>query len=133
MSRFPGRSVVFTVTLRYVKALQMKTFEFKPGLPDTMLIRLEADVDAKIRALFLRCPTLHGFSVQDRAMLPREVDRNRIPDADLFITEIAVYPKVDSKYDEIHDEITLAISDLVHDQPHAYDYLRGRTFARTLQ
>jgi len=93
---------------------------------------LEANVEAKMRALFARCPTLHGFSVQDRGMLPRDVDKNRIPDADLFITEIGVFPKLESQDDEIHDEITLAISDLVQDQPHAYDYLRGRTFARTL-
>jgi len=93
---------------------------------------LEANVEAKMKALFARCPTLHGFSVQERDMLPRDVDKNRIPGADLFITEIGVFPKLDAKYDEIHDEITLAISDLVQDQPHAYDYLRGRTFARTL-
>src|SRR5438045_7140087 len=97
----------------------MKTFEFKPGLPDSLLVRLEADVAAKIRNLFARCPSLHGFSVQDRAMLPRSVDKNRIPDADLFITEIGIFPKLDSRYDEIHDEITLAISDLVQDEPHA--------------
>ena len=104
----------------------MKTQQF-----DSLLGRLEADVEARIRSLFHRCPSLHGFAVQDRAMLPKDVDRNRIPDADLFITDIGLYPKIDSQYDEIHDEITLAISDLVHDQPHAYDYLRGRTFART--
>ena len=56
---------------------------------------------------------------------------DRIPDADLFVTEIGVFPKLDSQFDEIYDEITLAISDLVHEQPHAYDLLRGRTFART--
>ena len=110
----------------------MKTFEFKPGLPETLLGRLEADVAAKINALFARCPALCGFAVQDRAGLPKDLDRNRIPDADLFVTEIGIFPKLDSKYDEIHDEITLAISDLVHDEPHAYDYLRGRTFARSL-
>ena len=65
-------------------------------------------------------------------MLPRDVDQTRIPDADLFVTEIGVFPKLDSQFDEIYDEITLAISDLVHEQPRAYDYLRGRTFARTL-
>jgi len=112
--------------------MTMKTLEFKPGLPDSLLVRLEADVSHKINALFARCPTLHGFSVQDRAMLPRELDQTRIPDADLFVTEIGVFPKLDSQYDEIYDEITLAISDLVHDQPHAYDYLRGKTFARSL-
>lgn len=110
----------------------MKTFEFKPGPPESLLGRLEANVSAKIRALFARCPTLHGFSVQDRAMLPRDVDQTRIPDADLFVTEIGVFPKLDSQFDEIYDEITLAISDLVHEQPQAYDILRGRTFARTL-
>jgi len=99
---------------------------------DSLLGRLEADVEARIRSLFTRCPTLHGFAVQDRAMLPRDVDPSRIPDADLFVTDIGIYPKTDSQYDQIHDEITLAISDLVHDQPHAYDYLRGRTFARAL-
>jgi hypothetical protein len=100
---------------------------------DSLLGKLEADVQARIRSLFARCPTLHGFAVQDRAMLPKNLDEKRIPDADLFVTDIGVYPSIDSQYDEIHDEITLAISDLVHDQPHAYDYLRGKTFARTLQ
>ena len=99
---------------------------------DSLLGRLEADVEARIGSLFARCPTLHGFAVQDRSSLPKDVDRNRIPDADLFVTDIGVYPKIESQYDEIHDEITIAISDLVHDQPHAYDYLRGRTFARAL-
>lgn len=111
----------------------MKAFEFKPGLPETLLGRLEADVDAKIRALFACCPALCGFAVRDRAGLPKDMDQNRIPDADLFVTEIGVFPKLDdAQYGEIYDEITLAISDLVYEQPHAYDFLRGRTFARTL-
>lgn len=110
----------------------MKTFEFKPGLPDSLLVKLEASVATKIRGLFARCPTLHGFSVQDRAMLPRDLDPSRIPDADLFVTEIGIFPKLDSQFDEIYDEITLAISDLVKDDPQAYDLLRGRTFARSL-
>ena len=112
----------------------MKTFEFKPGLPETLLGRLEANVDAKIRALFARCPTLHGFSVQDRAMLPRDVDQNRIPDADLFVTEIGIFPKLGTdQYADVFDEITITISSLVNEQPNAYDVLRGRTFARALQ
>jgi len=110
----------------------MKTFEFKPGLPDTLLVKLEASVVSKIRGLFARCPSLHGFSVQDRAMLPRDLDPSRIPDADLFVTEIGIFPKLDSQFDEIYDEITHAISDLVKDEPQAYDLLRGRTFARSL-
>ena len=84
-----------------------------------MKTRLEASVDSKIKALFARCPTLYGFAVQDQ-------------EADLVVTEIGVFPKLDSQFDEIFDEIKLAIADLVKDQPHAYDFLRGRTFARTL-
>ena len=98
----------------------------------TVLGRLQADVEARIRWLFARCPTLHGFAVQTRAMLPKDLDPSRIPDADLFVTDIGIYPKSESQYDDIHDQITLVISDLVHDQPHAYDYLRGKTFARSL-
>ena len=96
------------------------------------LVRLEADVNAKISALFSRCPTLTGFSIQDRTMLPRSLDPTRLPDADLFVTEIGVFPRLESQRDEIYDEITLAISDLVKNRPHAYDLLRGRTFARSL-
>lgn len=112
----------------------MKTFEFKPGLPETPRDRLVADVAAKINALFVRCPALCGFTVQDRAGLPEHLDPNRIPDADLFVTEIGIFPKLDSseQYDEIYDEITAAISDLVYEQPQSYDYVRGRTFARAL-
>jgi hypothetical protein len=111
----------------------MKTLEFKAGWPEALLDRLKADVASKIQALFVRCPALCGFAVQDRAGLPKDLDKNRIPDADLFVTEIGIFPKLDQEqYGEIYDEITTAISDLVHEQPHAYDYLRGRTFARTL-
>ena len=99
---------------------------------EDLLGQLEADVEARIRTLFARCPTLHGFAVQDRGTLPVEIDRKRIPDADLFVTDVGIYPKIESQFDEIHDEITHAIHELVYDQPHAYDYLRGRTFARSL-
>jgi hypothetical protein len=111
----------------------MKIFDPNPGVPETLLGRVEADVAAKIQALFARCPALCGFAVRDRASLPKELDENSIPDADLFVTEIGIFPKLDQEqYGEIYDEITLAISDLVHEQPHAYDYLRNRTFARSL-
>jgi hypothetical protein len=56
-----------------------------------------------------------------------------IPDADLYVTEIGIYPKLDAaQYGELYDEITIAISDLVAAQPSAYELLRGRTFARTM-
>jgi hypothetical protein len=109
----------------------MKTYRVEQV--ETLLGRIEADIDAKIKTLFVRCPTLCGFSVQDRAMLPKDADQSTIPDADLFVTEIGIFPKLSpEQYGEIFDEITLAISDLVYEQPRAYDVLRGRTFARTM-
>lgn len=108
----------------------MKTLEFRPGGADRRL--LQADVEAKMRALFARCPALCGFAIQERGALPAEV-AGAIPDADLYVTEIGIYPKLDAEqHGELHDEITSAISDLVRAQPAAYDLLRGRTFARTL-
>jgi|SRR5882672_168890 len=95
--------------------------------------RVVADVQAKIDALFTRCPTLCGFSVQDRATLPEQLTETQIPDADLYVTEIGIFPKLDSdQYADVFDEITITLSNLVSEQPNAYDVLRGRTFARTL-
>ena len=96
--------------------------------------RVVADVDAKMSALFARCPTLCGFSVQDRAQLPAQLTENQIPDADLYVTEIGIFPRLGSdQYADVFDEITITLSSLVNEQPNAYDVLRGRTFARTLQ
>jgi hypothetical protein len=96
--------------------------------------RVVADVEAKIAALFTRCPTLCGFSVQDRNQLPAQLTENQIPDADLYVTEIGIFPKLGAdQYADVFDEITITISSLVNEQPNAYDVLRGRTFARTLQ
>lgn len=106
----------------------MKTPQQQDSLPG----KLEADVEACIRSLFARHPTLHGFAVQDRALQPKDLDRDRVADPDLFVTDIGLCPRIESHYDQIHDEITLAISDLVHNQPRAYDYLCGKTFARAL-
>ena len=101
----------------------MKTLEFRPGSPDRRMV--QADVEAKMRGLFARCPTLCGFAVQDRASLPEDVG-GPIPDADLYVTEIGIYPKLDAEqYGDLYDEITIAISDLVQAQPDAYDLLRG--------
>ena len=96
--------------------------------------RVVADVQARIDALFIRCPTLCGFSVQDHATLPEQLTESEIPDADLYITEIGIFPKLSmDQYADVFDEITITLSNLVSEQPNAYDVLRGRTFARSLQ
>ena len=94
---------------------------------------MELRIRAKMDTLFTRCPALCGFSVQDRSQLPGKTEGG-IPDADLYVTEIGIFPKLAAEqYGDIFDEITLAISDLVYEQPKVHDALRGRTFARTLQ
>ena len=96
--------------------------------------RVVADVQARIDALFVRCPTLCGFAVQDRSSLPEQLTEAQIPDADLYVTEIGIFPKLSTdQYADVFDEITITLSNLVSEQPNAYDVLRGRTFARSLQ
>jgi hypothetical protein len=93
-----------------------------------------ADVQAHVDALFVRCPALCGFSVQDRATLPERLTDTQIPDADLYLAEIGIFPRLGAEqYADIFDEITLALSSLMSEQPRARDVLRGRTFARSLQ
>jgi len=100
---------------------------------DSLLGKLEADVQAKIRSLFARCPTLHGFAVQTRATLPKDVDQNRIPDADLFVTDIGISPRLSAEqYGEIYQDIAETLAELLEQEPQAEEWLRGRTFARTL-
>ena len=102
-------------------------------LSDAGIGELELGIRAKINLLFTRCPALCGFAVQDRSQLPEKTD-GAIPDADLYVTDIGIFPKLSAEqYGDIFDEITMAISDLVYEQPKAYDVLKGRTFARTLQ
>jgi hypothetical protein len=89
---------------------------------------LLADVQARIDALFTRCPTLCGFAVQEQ---PADA---RMPDADLYVTEVGIFPKLSAdQYADVFDEITVTLANLVSEQPNACDVLRGRTFARTLQ
>lgn len=95
--------------------------------------RVVADVEARIGALFTRCPSLCGFAVQDRASLPAKFAEQSIPDADLYVTEIGIFPKLgDDQYADLYDEITATLSTLCNEQPNAYDVLRGRTFARAM-
>ena len=121
-----------TATRRYLGAMKALDAIY----PDQK--RVVADVEAKIGALFTRCPSLCGFSVQDRQqvseMRPAQIEESQIPDADLYVTEIGIYPRIGTEeYADVFDEITVTLANLVNEQPNAYDVLRGRTFARTLQ
>lgn len=98
---------------------------------EDLLGRLEADLEARVRALFQRHPALCGFAVQPGAA--GEGDPYLIPDSDLCITNVGIHPDVGWLYEDIQDEIVCTLADLVQERPYAHDYLRDRTFARVLQ
>jgi len=84
---------------------------------DLQRLRLEADLAAEIEALFKRCPTLCGFSL----------------DAELDLADVVSYPALDAERSEkLCYGIMLALHDLVEERPEALELLRGRTFARCL-
>lgn len=83
---------------------------------------------AVIQALFARCPELTGFSVQEKACADSEAGQ-----PELFVTAIGIAPRISAEqYGEIFEQIATTLSELLEEQPDCSDYLRGRTFARTL-
>jgi hypothetical protein len=80
----------------------------------------EADLEARIGALFRRCPTLCGFTVQDAA-------------SELLVTEVSVYPSDGREArGELYREILAALVQLIDEYPETRELLRERTFARIL-
>jgi hypothetical protein len=105
---------------------------FQAEISDANLHGFEADLKTRLQTLFGRCPALCGFSLQRSDAL----DRIKEPglDSKLAVAEVGIFPALGaSQFEEIHDEITLAILDFVYERPEAADLLRGRTFARMLQ
>lgn len=105
---------------------------FHAEISDASLHSFEDDLNTRIQTLFGRCPALCGFSLQKSDA----ADRIKEPglDSKLAVAEVGIFPSLGAtQYEEIHDEITLAILDFIYERPEAADLLRGRTFARTLQ
>jgi hypothetical protein len=99
---------------------------------DAHLHRVEVEVAMQIRSLFGRCPGLVGFAVQDLAGLSQETEWSDVKPM-LFVTDIGFSATVSrEQVDEVYTLIGTAISDVVSEQPEAFELLRGRTFARTL-
>ena len=99
--------------------------------------RAEAEVAMQIRRIFGRCPELVGFAVQDlaavRDLIDMSDDKDR-PDAKtrLFVSEMGFSATISwERLEEVCELIGTAISDVVSEQPEAFELLRGRTFART--
>ena len=92
--------------------------------------RLQADLEARVGALFRRCPTLCGFSVRDTEGLARDgiaLDHA----SELYVTEVSVYPLSGLEAPrEICTEIAKALVQLIDERPEACGLLRERAFAR---
>lgn len=88
---------------------------------------------AQIESLFLRHPSLCGFSVHGLDELPDNCPRSGDSDGDLFVGEIGIALPIGAEQrDEILREIVAALAELLAEDPAAGVILRNRTFARVL-
>ena len=77
-------------------------------------------IQAELESLFERCPDLSGFSV-------------RVQAEELYVSDIGISPRLSAEqYGEIYQDIAQTLGELLDEAPEAGDWLRGRTFARTL-
>ena len=83
-------------------------------------MRIQTQLDQQVESLFERCPELWGFSV-------------RSENDELFVSDVGIAPRLSAQqYGEIFQDIAKTLSDVLEEAPEASEYLRGRTFARTL-
>jgi hypothetical protein len=77
-------------------------------------------VQTELESLFERCPDLWGFSVREQAQ-------------ELYVSDIGISPRLSQEqYGEIYQDIAQTLGELLEEAPEAGEWLRGRTFARTL-
>ena len=99
---------------------------------DELMSSTETGMEARIQALFERCPALCGFSVRDPSDIPDSCTRSEAG-GDLFVTDIGISPRLGAEqYGEIFNEIFSTLSELLSEEPGIGARLAGRTFARTL-
>lgn len=80
----------------------------------------ERHLQEQLASLFARCPDLFGFSVREEAH-------------ELYVSDIGISPRLSAEqYGEIYEEIAETLGELLEEEPQAGEWLRGRTFARTL-
>ena len=78
------------------------------------------ELHQQLESLFARCPDLWGFAVREDAQ-------------ELYVSDIGISPRLSAEqYGEIYEDIAQTLGELLEQEPQAGDWLRGRTFARTL-
>jgi hypothetical protein len=94
---------------------------------------LMTTLPAQIESLFLRHPSLCGFSVHGLDEVPDNCPRSGDSGGELFVGEIGIAPPIGAeRRDEILREILAALAELLAEDPAAGVVLRNRTFARVL-
>ena len=84
-------------------------------------MKTERQFQEQMESLFARCPDLCGFAVREEAQ-------------ELYVSDIGISPRLSAEqYGEIYQDIAETLGELIEDEPSAEEWLRGRTFARTLQ
>ena len=74
----------------------------------------------QLESLFARCPDRCGFAVREEAQ-------------ELYVSDIGISPRLSpEQYGEICQDIAKTLGELLEEEPRAGEWLRGRTFARTL-
>ena len=83
-------------------------------------MKIQHQLEQQVQSIFARCPELWGFSV-------------RSENDELFVSDVGIAPRLTAEqYSEIFQDIAATLSELLEEQPEASEWLRGRTFARTL-
>jgi hypothetical protein len=83
-------------------------------------MKTERHLHEQLDSLFARCPDLCGFSVREEAQ-------------ELYVSDIGIAPRLSAEqYGEIYQDIAQTLGELLEEEPQAGEWLRGRTFARTL-
>jgi phosphotransacetylase len=83
-------------------------------------MRIQTELQQQVESLFERCPELCGFSV-------------RAENDELFVSDVGIAPRLSAEqYGEIFQDIAKTLAEFLEETPEATEYLRGKTFARTL-
>lgn len=83
-------------------------------------MELHFELERQVQAIFARCPELCGFSVRSEA-------------GELFVSDVGIAPRLCAEqYREIFQHISTTLAEFLEERPEALEWLRGRTFARTL-
>jgi phosphotransacetylase len=83
-------------------------------------MRIQSELQQQVESLFARCPELWGFSV-------------RAENDELFVSDVGIAPRLSAEqYGEIFQDIAKTLAEFLEETPEATQYLRGKTFARTL-